>query len=144
MCVENRGLPPAGLSPGCGAALAGGYKRGGQSPEFLPNPVRVSDKRGVTLNVLLIKVTADNSCRAGDKDNKHPLFEADGNLERARQYSESDPGFFFNGQNEKPRCWRARELRPMETPKAPLPAQSGRSRRAAALRPPAKGTGVSK
>lgn len=44
-------------------------------------------------NTLLIKVTSDNSWRAGGKDNKHHLLEADGNSERALQY------FFSNSQN---------------------------------------------
>lgn len=42
-------------------------------------------------NMLLIKVTDDNSWRAGDKDNKHHLFEADENSERALQYFFSIP-----------------------------------------------------
>lgn len=33
--------------------------------------MRVSNKLDVVVNVLLIKVTTDNSWRAGNKDNKH-------------------------------------------------------------------------
>lgn len=46
----------------------------------------MSDKLDMIFNMLLIKVTDDNSRRAGDKDNKHHLFEADENSERALQY----------------------------------------------------------
>lgn len=81
----------------------------------------MSDKLDMIFNMLLIKVADDNSWRAGVKDNKHHLFEADENLERALQY-------FFQYQNLNNISESARDLPAHENTqglKWPLLAQAG-------------------